>query len=103
MYDSFEVGPKASAIRNPANCSIYALTASLDELTTFLLMYDNNGMSDEDCVSLAFAAICGHAAAEFLVATVYDAAEDMVNATLWYQRAADKGFVPAQLQAARMN
>ncbi len=101
--DSFDPGPPASAIRNPADCSIYALTASLDELATFLILYDHNEMTDEDCVALAFAAISGYPAAEFLVATVYDAAEDQVNANLWYQRAADKGFIPAQLQAARMN
>jgi hypothetical protein len=51
--------------------------------------------SDE---ALAVAAVSGHAEAEFMVGSVFDAAGEIPCAMEWYRRAALRNYIPAVLQ-----
>ena len=55
-------------------------------------------MSEEECKALAVAALSGHAEAEFMIGSVYDAAEEPARAMEWYSRAANRDYLPAMLQ-----
>ena len=74
--------------------------AGLRELLRFLVNFSQiHGMlSDDDCLALAVGAYAGHAHAEFLVATAYEAAEELMQAKRWYTRAARHGFLPSMLR-----
>ncbi|MDR3763368.1 MAG: hypothetical protein P4M01_04660 [Acidobacteriota bacterium] len=74
------------------------LRATLCQLRTFLTRFENIQLSNEECESLAVAAVSGHAEAEFMVGTVYDAAGEPACAMEWYRRAAMRDYVPALLQ-----
>ncbi len=74
--------------------------AGLRELLHFLVNFSqiHGVLSDDDCLALAVGAYAGHAHAEFLVATAYDAAEEPMQAKRWYARAARHGFLPSMLR-----
>lgn len=72
--------------------------ATLRQLRSFLTRFDNIQMTEDECDSLAVAAVSGHAEAEFMVGTVYDAAGESVHAMEWYRRAAQRDYLPALLQ-----
>ncbi len=76
------------------------LTHQFRDLCKFLVNFaqKHGAMSYDDCVALAVGAFGGHAHAEFLVATAYDAAEERMHAKRWYERSARHGFVPAMVQ-----
>lgn len=74
------------------------MQATLRQLRSFLTRFDNIQMSTEECESLAVAAVSGHAEAEFMVGTVYDAAGESAHAMEWYRRAAMRDYLPALLQ-----
>ncbi len=76
------------------------LSQPFRDLCNFLVNFaqKHGVMSYDDCVALALGALGGHAHAEFLVATAYDAAEEKMHAKRWYERAARHGFVPAIVQ-----
>jgi len=75
-----------------------ALSATLRELCHFLSSFPNIQMSEEDCEALAFAAVSGHAEAEFMVGSVFDAADEPERAMEWYLRSANRDYLPAMLQ-----
>ncbi len=77
-----------------------SLTQQFRDLCRFLVSFaqQHGAMSYDDCVALALGAFGGHAHAEFLVATAYDAAEERMHAKRWYERSARHGFVPAMVQ-----
>ena len=74
--------------------------AGLRELLAFLVSFSRKHgvLSDDDCLALALGACAGHAHAEFLVATAYDAADEPMQAKRWYTRAARHGFLPSSLR-----
>jgi hypothetical protein len=74
------------------------LSATLRELCRFLSTLPNIQMSEEECEALAVAAISGHAEAEFMIGSVFDAADEPARAMEWYFRAASRDYMPAMLQ-----
>jgi hypothetical protein len=74
------------------------LSTKLRELCQFLTGFPNIQMSEDECEALAVAAISGHAEAEFMIGSVYDAADEPVHAMEWYHRAASRDYLPAMLQ-----
>jgi TPR repeat protein len=80
------------------NDSQRSLSATLRELCHFLTSFPNIQMSAEDCEALAVAAVSGHPEAEFMIGSVYDAAEEPARAMEWYWRAASRDYMPAMLQ-----
>ncbi len=74
------------------------LSATLRELCRFLCAFPNIQMNEEDCQALAVAAVSGHAEAEFMVASVFDAAGESARAMEWYYRSASRDYLPAMLQ-----
>jgi hypothetical protein len=74
------------------------LSASLRELCHFLSGFPNIQMSEEECEALAVAAISGHAEAEFMIGSVFDAADEPARAMEWYYRSASRDYLPAMLQ-----
>jgi hypothetical protein len=74
------------------------MSATLRELCRFLSSFPNIQMSEEECEALAVAAISGHAEAEFMVASVFDAADEPARAMEWYFRSANREYLPAMLQ-----
>ena len=81
------------------------VTQQFRDLCKFLVNFaqKHGAMSQDDCVALALGAFGGHAHAEFLVATAYDAAEERMHAKRWYERSARHGFVPAIVQLQYVN
>jgi hypothetical protein len=75
-----------------------SFSASLRELCSFLSGFPNIQMSEEECKALAVAAINGHAEAEFMIGSVFDAAEEPARAMEWYFRSASRDYLPAMLQ-----
>ena len=71
---------------------------ALRELCDFLFTYPNMEMSADECEALAVAAISGHAQAEFMVGSVFDAAGETDRAMDWYWRSAGRDYLPAMLQ-----
>jgi TPR repeat protein len=55
-------------------------------------------LSEPECAALAAAAIGGHAEAEFMVGSLFDAAGDLARAMQWYLRSASRDYLPAILQ-----
>jgi len=84
--------------RSESGGSFTSFVMALQRLLEFLTGFYRVELPREECVALAVAALSGHPRAEFLVASAYDAADDAVEARLWYERAARRGFVPAMLQ-----
>ena len=80
--------------------SMGSMTQQFRDLCKFLVDFaqKHGAMSYDDCVALALGAFGGHAHAEFLVATAYDAAEERMHAKRWYERSARHGFTPAMVQ-----
>jgi hypothetical protein len=74
------------------------LSATLRELCRFLSTFPNIEMSEGECAALATAAIAGHAEAEFMVGSVFDAAGESEQAMEWYFRSANRDYLPAMLQ-----
>ena len=74
------------------------LSATLRELCRFLFCFPGIQMTEEECQALAVAAVSGHAEAEFMVASVYDAAGEPARAREWYSRSASRDYLPAMLQ-----
>ncbi len=74
------------------------LSAKLWELCRFLSAFPNIQMNQQECESLAVAAIGGHAEAEFMIGSVFDAADEPARALEWYSRAATRDYLPAMLQ-----
>lgn len=74
------------------------LSATLRELCHFLTNFPNIQMTEDDCEALAVAAVSGHAEAEFMIGSVYDAADEPGRAMEWYSRAANRDYLPAMLQ-----
>lgn len=74
------------------------LSATLRDLCRFLSAFPNIQMTEEDCQALAVAAVSGHAEAEFMVASVFEAAGESARAMEWYFRSASRDYVPAMLQ-----
>lgn len=74
------------------------LTATLRELCHFLTSFPHIQMTADDCEALAVAAVSGQAEAEFMVGSVYDAADEPGRAMEWYSRAAGRDYLPAMLQ-----
>jgi hypothetical protein len=82
-----------------------SVTQQFRDLCKFLVSFaqKHGAMSNDDCVALALGAFGGHAHAEFLVATAYDAAEECMHAKRWYERSARHGYVPAMVQLQYAN
>jgi hypothetical protein len=78
--------------------SHHSMSAALRELCRFLSSFPNIQMSEEECEALAVAAVSGHAEAEFMVGSVFDAADEPDRAREWYSRAAGREYLPAMLQ-----
>ena len=74
------------------------LSAVLRELCHFLTTFPHIQMNEDECEALAVAAVSGHAEAEFMVASVYDAAGENERAIEWYSRSAERKYLPAMLQ-----
>jgi hypothetical protein len=74
------------------------MSAALRELCRFLCSFPNIQMSEEECEALAVAAISGHAEAEFMIGSVFDAADRPQQAMEWYWRSASRDYLPAMLQ-----
>jgi hypothetical protein len=74
------------------------MSATLRELCRFLTSFPNIQMSEEECEALAVAAVSGHAEAEFMIGSVFDAAEEPARAMEWYYRSASRDYLPAMLQ-----
>ena len=74
------------------------MSAILRELCSFLSNFPNIQMSAEECEALAVAAISGHAEAEFMIGSVFDAADEPARAMEWYYRSASREYLPAMLQ-----
>ncbi len=74
------------------------LSATLRELCRFLTSFPKIQMSEQDCEALAVAAISGHAEAEFMIGSVFDAADEPARAMEWYSRSASREYLPAMLQ-----
>jgi hypothetical protein len=75
-----------------------SMSAALRELCHFLVTFPNIQMSHAECEALAVAAISGHAEAEFMIGSVFDAAGEDERARDWYWRAASRDYRPAMLQ-----
>ena len=75
-----------------------ALSSTLGELCRFLSSFPGIQMSEEDCQALAVTAVSGHAEAEFMIASVFDAAGEDERAIEWYSRSAARNYLPAMLQ-----
>ena len=88
-----------SSQSNPAQHLLFG-EDGLAELVRFLRSFSkmHGSLNDDDCLSLALGAFWGHAHAEFLVGTAYDAADEPMQAKLWFARAARRGFLPARLR-----
>lgn len=84
--------------RSENSGSFTSFVLALQRLLNFLTGFYRVDLPEEECMALAVAALSGHPRAEFLVASAYDAADDAVEARLWYERSARRGFVPAMLQ-----
>jgi hypothetical protein len=82
----------------PEQHSHRSMSATLRELCRFLSSFPNIQMSEEECEALAVAAISGHAEAEFMIGSVFDAAEEADRAMEWYSRSASREYLPAMLQ-----
>jgi hypothetical protein len=74
------------------------LSATLRELCRFLASFPNFQMSEQECSALAVDAISGHPEAEFMVASVFEAAGEPARAMEWYFRSASRDYLPAMLQ-----
>jgi len=79
------------------------LSATLHELCRYLaaspmVQANQVQLSEEECAALAFAAQGGHAEAEFLVGSIFDAAGNPARAMEWYSRSASGNYLPAVLQ-----
>lgn len=74
------------------------LSGSLRELCHFLSGFPNIQMSEEECEALAVATISGQAEAEFMIGSVFDAADEPARAMEWYSRSASRDYLPAMLQ-----
>jgi hypothetical protein len=74
------------------------MSATLRELCHFLSTFPNIQMSTDECEALAVAAISGHAEAEFMIGSVFDAANEPARAMEWYFRSASRDYLPAMLQ-----
>jgi hypothetical protein len=74
------------------------MSATLRELCRFLSSLPNIQMSEEECEALAVAAISGHAEAEFMIGSVFDADDEPARAMQWYFRSASREYLPAMLQ-----
>ncbi len=74
------------------------LSAKLWELCRFLSAFPNIQMSQQECEALAIAAISGHPEAEFMIGSLFDAADEPARANEWYFRAATRDYLPAMLQ-----
>jgi TPR repeat protein len=72
--------------------------AAFNHLVGFLTGFYRLNLPEDECMALAVAALSGHPRAEFLVASAYDAADDALEARIWYERAARRGHLPAMLQ-----
>jgi hypothetical protein len=94
----WETMPVACMRAVEAESSQRHLSASLRELCQFLLSFPNIQMTEEECEALAVAAVSGHAEAEFMVGSVFDAAEETERARAWYFRSASRDYLPAMLQ-----
>jgi hypothetical protein len=75
-----------------------SMSATLRELCRFLSSFPNIQMSEAECEALAVAAISGHAEAEFMIGSVFDAADEPDRAREWYFRSASRDYLPAMLQ-----
>jgi hypothetical protein len=75
-----------------------SLSTTLRELCRFLTSFPNIQMSEDECEALAVAAISGHAEAEFMIGSVFDAADEPARAMEWYFRSASREYLPAMLQ-----
>jgi TPR repeat protein len=74
------------------------LSATLRELCRYLAASPTIQLSELECVALAVAALNGHAEAEFLVGSIFDAAGNPARAMEWYRRSASRDYLPAVLQ-----
>ena len=74
------------------------LAATLRELCRFLSAFPNMEMSEEECEALAVAAVSGQPEAEFMIGSVFDAADEPDRAMEWYLRSASREYLPAMLQ-----
>ena len=74
------------------------LSATLRELCRYLSCFPDGQLSEPECAALAAAAIGGHAEAEFMVGSLFDAAGDLARAMQWYLRSASRDYLPAILQ-----
>jgi hypothetical protein len=88
----------AMCIPNERFSSQRNLVANLRELCRFLTSFPNIQMTEAECEALAVAAISGHAEAEFMVGSVFDAAQETDRAMEWYHRSASRDYLPAMLQ-----
>jgi hypothetical protein len=93
------ITPEETKVRTaPELSSPRAASAALRELCNFLFTFPNMEMSEDDCAALAAAALSGHAEAEFMVGSVFDAAGETARAMDWYWRSASRDYLPAMLQ-----
>jgi hypothetical protein len=79
------------------------LGATLHELCRYLAASSADQskadpLSEEECAALAATALGGHAEAEFLVGSIFDAADDPARAMEWYRRSGRGGYARAKLQ-----
>jgi hypothetical protein len=71
------------------------LSAMLRERCHFLSYMQ---MGQAECEALAVAAMRGHAEAEFMIGSIFDAADEPARAMEWYFRSASRDYLPAMLQ-----
>ncbi len=98
--------PRKSKPRKPSDSQATrsaTLGATLHELCCYLaaaptVPSSEDPLSEEECAALAATALGGHAEAEFLVGSIFDAADDSARAMEWYRRSARGGYAPAKLQ-----
>jgi TPR repeat protein len=74
------------------------LSATLRELCRYLAASPKIELSEQECAALAVAALGGHPEAEFMVGSLFDAANDPARALEWYRRSAGRDYPPALLQ-----
>ncbi len=89
--------PVAPISATPAN-SYKPLSTTLGELCRVLSVFPDIQISPQQCEALAAAAAIGHAEAEFMIGSVFDAADESARAMEWYDRAASRDYLPAMLQ-----
>jgi TPR repeat protein len=80
-----------------------SLGATLHELCRYLaasptVPSSEAPLSEKECAALAAAALGGFPEAEFLVGSVFDAANDPARAMEWYRLSASRDYAPAMLQ-----